>query len=78
MAVPGKVLPSSTVQLLFFDVRLLLNWNKVQQQSRGGGKRKVNQERNSDGLVGCVWDAASARMLKTPEIWSTVCIEDSV
>ena len=60
------------------DVRLSLNWNRVQQQSCGGGKREVNQERNLDGLVGCVREAASARMLKTPEMWLTVGIDNLV
>ena len=54
-----------------FDVRLLLNWNNVQELFYGGGKEFVKDVRNSKLLVVCSRDARSLMILNVPLRWST-------
>ncbi len=49
-----------------FDVRLLLNWNDVQEFFCGGGKEFVKDFRNSKLLVMCSRDARSLIMSNAP------------
>ena len=54
-----------------FDVRLLLNWNNVQELFCGGGKEFVKDVRNSKSLVVCSRDARSLMILNVPLRWLT-------